>query len=69
MFETEVAVRSRYSQASKKVEPREQISPAEAEPFDCRRSARRHARETKGVNYRESNETNGSCCGPNGSCC
>jgi SAM-dependent methyltransferase len=50
------------------VEPREEVPLAEAKAFDCRRSARRHPRKTKGAGYRETTDPQGPCCGPGGCC-
>jgi len=49
------------------IEPREPVDPAVATPFACRRQARRSARETKGVEYRETAAPE-ACC-TDGSCC
>jgi hypothetical protein len=51
------------------VEPREAIPLDAARAFDCRRSARRHPRETKGMDYAVTTEAADPCCGPNGGCC
>lgn len=51
------------------VEPRESIPLELATSFDCRRSAQRHPRETKGIDYRVTSESIGSCCCTEGSCC
>ncbi len=48
------------------IEPREPVT--EPREFDCRRSARRDPRETKGQDYEATTEAQGSCCGP-GACC
>jgi len=51
------------------VEPLVPVPPAEAQPFDCARTALRHPRETKGVAYNLTT-TAGQCCdGGNGACC
>ena len=49
------------------IEPLAEVPVAEAKPFDCSRTARRHPKETKGQDY---NVTTGasSCC-DGGSCC
>jgi len=50
------------------VSPREAVSPADAKPFDCRRSgAIRDPRQTKGLDYDATTEP-GTCCGPDGCC-
>lgn len=50
------------------IEPRHPVSAEDARPFDCRRAAVRHPRETKGEDYDATIEASDSCCGP-GSCC
>ncbi len=49
--------------------PRVDIPLESATPFDCRRSVRRSPRETKGLDYDETTESIGPCCGPEGACC
>ncbi len=49
------------------VEPLEDIPLAEAEPFDCSHTARRHPKETKGQDYKATTEASSCCDG--GSCC
>ena len=49
------------------VEPRNDISLAEAQPFDCSHTARRHPKETKGLDYSLTSEASSCCDG--GSCC
>lgn len=49
------------------VEPLRQIPPEEAKPFACRANARRHPRETKGLDYDATTEAS-RCCGVN-ECC
>ena len=49
-------------------EPLEEIALEDAEPFDCSRTATRHPRETKGLDYDVTTEPQGSCCEP-GACC
>ncbi len=51
------------------VEPQTEISLESAQPFDCRRSARRSPRETKGDAYTVTTEGIGPCSGSNGACC
>lgn len=51
------------------VEPLAPIPPETAEAFDCRRSAARHPRETKGQDYRLTTESSSCCDGGNGACC
>ncbi|HEX9736022.1 MAG TPA: methyltransferase domain-containing protein [Thermoanaerobaculia bacterium] len=50
------------------VEPLVEVPLAAAAPFDCSRTARRHPRETKGLDYDLTTEPQGSCCEP-GACC
>jgi len=49
------------------IEPRTAIDPAMARPFDCRRTALRDPRETKGADYHATTEP-GDCCGSEGCC-
>ncbi|MEZ5427601.1 MAG: methyltransferase domain-containing protein [Pyrinomonadaceae bacterium] len=49
------------------VEPIENIKLENAEEFDCRRTAKRHPRETKGLDY-DLTEV-GEVCGEGGNCC
>ncbi len=49
------------------VEPFEEIALGDATEFDCKRTAQRHPRETKGLDY--SVTTEGEVCGPDGECC
>jgi arsenite methyltransferase len=51
------------------VEPQKEIPLDVAQPFDCRRSARRSPRETKGEEYRVTTEGIGPCCGGESPCC
>lgn len=48
------------------VTPRTEIPLDEAQPFDCHGRALRPARETKGAEYRATDESASSCCGPEG---
>jgi SAM-dependent methyltransferase len=57
-----------YAGLFEPVGPREDVPLDEAQAFDCRRSTRRHPRETKGIAYRNTTDAS-ACCGPNGSCC
>ena len=61
--------REPYAGAFEPVEPREPIPSGEARPFDCRRSARRSPRETKGSDYSPTTDPAGPGCGPDGDCC
>lgn len=58
-----------YAGAFDLVEPREAIPLADAKQFDCRRSARRSPRETKGLDYRVTTDAAGPCCGGDAPCC
>ncbi len=49
------------------IEPLQTVLLGEAEAFDCRRSARRNPRETKGQGYDATTEAT-ACCGPESSC-
>jgi ubiquinone/menaquinone biosynthesis C-methylase UbiE len=49
------------------VDPLEEIPLAQAEPFDCSRTARRHPKETKGQDYKATTEA--SSCRDGGDCC
>jgi len=60
--------REPYAEHFELVEPREPITPDEAEPFDCSRSEPRHPRETKGLDYDVTTEASGEICGPDGCC-
>jgi arsenite methyltransferase len=49
------------------IEPRNEIPLAEAEPFDCARTTRRHPKETKGQDYKVTTAASSCCDG--GGCC
>jgi ubiquinone/menaquinone biosynthesis C-methylase UbiE len=49
------------------VEPRVEVAAEEAQPFDCSRVTVRQPHETKGEDYRATDESE-TCCGP-GECC
>jgi hypothetical protein len=51
------------------VEPREELPLDVARAFDCRRSVRRHPRETKGQDYKATTEASDTCCGGDQTCC
>jgi arsenite methyltransferase len=57
-----------YADAFDFVEPIETISLQDAAPFDCSRTAPRHPRETKGMEYDLTTEASGEVCGPDGCC-
>ena len=54
--------REPYAQDIIPVEPLEQIAPEEAAPFDCKRAATRHPRETKGMDYDVTDMSGAACC-------
>ncbi len=58
-----------YAADIEAVEPYEEIPLSEAAPFDCRKDAVRHARETKGLDYDATETTDAPYCGPDGNCC
>ncbi len=62
--------RQPYAPDIKTVPPRIQIPPEDAQPFDCRRNARRSPRESKGADYAETrpNSSDSCCDGPSGCC-
>jgi SAM-dependent methyltransferase len=62
-------LREPYEGQFEAVQPRDEVPLEAAQPFDCRRSARRHPRETKGASYRATTDAPTSCCGPEGTCC
>jgi hypothetical protein len=59
--------REPYGSCFEFIEPLEEVPLAEAQPFDCSRTALRHPRETKGQDYEVTTEAR-PCCEP-GSCC
>ena len=56
-----------YREFFELIEPLQEIPLAEAQPFDCARTARRHPQETKGQDYKATTDTT-NCCEPGGSC-
>ena len=50
------------------VEPLEAVPLQDAEPFDCSRTAARHPRESKGMEYDVTTEPAVEACGPDGCC-
>jgi arsenite methyltransferase len=50
------------------VRPREEIVLEDASPFDCARDHKRHPRETKGLEYKVTQLSDGVC-GPESNCC
>lgn len=61
--------REPYTGVFDPIAPRKEIPLDEARAFDCRRSVRRHPRETKGSDYGETTDPQGPCCGADGHCC
>ena len=57
-----------YASHFELVEPLEPIALADAEPFDCARTAPRHPRESKGLDYDITTDPAGDVCGPDGCC-
>lgn len=57
-----------YANQIVRVEPFENITLADAKEFDCKRSAKRHPRETKGLEY-DLTDLTGAACGEEGDCC
>ena len=57
-----------YASHFELVEPLEAVALVDAEPFDCTRTAPRHARESKGLEYDVTTEAAGGVCGPDGCC-
>ncbi len=51
------------------VEPLQTIPLAEAAAFDCKRTAVRHPRESKGANYDATDLSGPECCDPTSNCC
>ncbi len=60
--------REPYSNDIIAVEPFENIELETAKEFDCRRTAKRHPRETKGLEYNLT-DLSGEICGEGGDCC
>lgn len=58
-----------YASDIEVVEPCDEIPRSEAAPFDCRKDAVRHARETKGLDYDVTETTGAPYCSPDGNCC
>ncbi len=50
------------------IAPRLEVPVESAAPFDCARTAPRHPRETKGLEYAVTTEASGTCCEPDGRC-
>ncbi len=50
------------------IDPLREVPAAEAKPFACARTTRRHPKETKGQDYHATTDANSNCCN-GGSCC
>ena len=50
------------------IDPLEDVAMDAAAPFDCSRTAIRHPRETKGLDYDVTTDAVEPCCGPDGRC-
>lgn len=61
--------REPYTGQFEPIEPIESIPIEEAKAFDCKRSMRRHPRETKGHDYTVTTEAAENCCESDGACC
>ncbi len=61
--------REPYTDMFEAIEPRQSIPLEGAEPFNCRRNARRPARITKGNDYAETTDAIGPCCSGDDGCC
>ncbi len=51
------------------VEPLEDVALEDASEFDCRRTAKRHPRESKGLDYDLTDLSGAECCEPGTDCC
>lgn len=58
-----------YTDMFEAIEPRDEIRPEDAQPFNRPPGAQRPARETKGLDSLTTIESIGPCCGDDGSCC
>ena len=50
------------------IAPYQEVNPALALTFDCQRSAVRHPRETKGLDYDKNELPSSECCSDDGCC-
>ncbi|HLG18129.1 MAG TPA: methyltransferase domain-containing protein [Blastocatellia bacterium] len=64
----EIYNRTPYAAEILPVEPLESVSPEKAEAFDCKRSAVRDPRETKGADYDATSLSGAECCEPGSNC-
>ena len=58
-----------YAEHFEFIEPRVPVKLQEAKPYDCSRTAPRHPRETKGMEYNVTTDASQCCDGGNGGCC
>ena len=61
--------RAPYAEHFEFIEPRVPVKLQEAKPYDCSRTAPRHPRETKGMEYNVTTDASQCCDGGNGGCC
>ena len=61
--------RAPYAEHFEFIEPRVPVKLQEAKPYDCSRTAPRHPRETKGMEYDVTTDASQCCDGGNGGCC
>ncbi len=64
----QIYTKAPYRQDIIAVEPYETISLEAAQPFNCSKNARRHPRETKGLEYKRTEITDAPYCGVDGCC-
>jgi ubiquinone/menaquinone biosynthesis C-methylase UbiE len=58
-----------YADHFEPVAPLAPVGSGAETPFDCRRTAPRHPRETKGLDYEATTAADGPVCGPDDDCC
>ena len=58
-----------YAEQIIAIEPIENIDLSDAAEFDCKRTAKRHPRETKGLEYKVTDLSGVECCEPASDCC
>ena len=61
--------REPYAQDIIALEPLEPIRLEKAMAFDCKGTALRHPRETKGMDYSVTDASSRACCKPDSNCC
>jgi len=64
-----IYAREPYASQLVPVEPLAEVPLEDARVFDCRRTAKRDVRETKGVEYDRTNLSGNACCEPGSDCC